>query len=56
MKKERAGEDSSIIDMLSGYIKVFSISELKTRFLGRARDENWGLVVFENGIVKEIVI
>ena len=51
MKKERAGEDSSITDMLRSYIKVFS-SELKTRLLG-VSNKSWGIVVYEKGIAKE---
>ena len=52
MKKEEAsGNDSSTIDMLRGYIKVFSIGELKARLSG-VRNESRGLVVYEKGIVK----
>lgn len=53
MKKE-AGGDFSIIDMLRSYINVFS-SELEARLTG-VRHESWGLLVFEGGIMKEVVI
>ena len=56
MKKEEAsGNGSSIIDMLRGYIKVFSIGELKARLIG-VRNESQNVVVVYKGIVKETVI
>ena len=57
MKKEEAGEGSLIRSISGAVYKSIGhkCSEFAARFLGRARDENWGLVVFENGIVKEIV-
>ena len=53
MKKEEASEDSSIRSMSGIVYKVsHKLSEFVARFR-RAKDDSWGLVVFENGIVKE---
>ena len=54
MKKEGTGEGSSILNRLRSYIKVFN-SERKTRLLG-VSDESWSVLVFENGIAKEMAI
>ena len=54
MKKEEAsGNDFSITDKLRSYIKVFN-SELKIRLLG-VSNKSWGIVVFEKGIVTEVM-
>ena len=56
MKGKEAVGSFSTIDMLREHIKVFS-SELKTRLLEtRARHERAGIVVYEKGIVRGIVI
>lgn len=54
MKKERAGV-GSLIRNISGvvYKANHKCSEFVTRLSG-VRNDSWGLVVFENGIVKEI--
>lgn len=51
MKKEEAGK-SSLIRSISGVVYKAShkYSEFVARFLGRAREESRGLVVFDNGI------
>ena len=55
MKKEgTSGNGSSIIDMLRGYINVFSIGKLKTQLLG-VRNESQNIVVVYKGIVKGII-
>lgn len=57
MKKEGAGENSSIIRFIGGVYKAFGFwsGELKTRLLG-VSNESWGLVVYEKGIAREIGI
>lgn len=57
MKRREAAGSSSIIRFVERVYKTsHKYSEFVARFLGRAREESWGLVVFENGIVKEIAI
>ena len=54
MKKREAGEDSTIIRFVERVYKTsHKCSEFVTRLSG-VRNDSWGLVVFENGIVKEI--
>ena len=53
-KRREAAGSSSTINMLWGYIKVFS-SVLKTRLLG-VSNESGNIVVFEKGIVTEVII
>jgi hypothetical protein len=56
MKKERVGEDSSIRTFIGRVYKVFGFwfSVLKTRLLG-VSNESWNIVVFEKGIVTEVI-
>lgn len=57
MKKERAGEDSSIRTLIRGVYKAFGFwfGKLKTRFFEtRVRNDSWGIVVFEKGVVTEV--
>jgi len=53
MKRRGAGENSPVIRFIGGVYKGigFQIGELKAR----VGEESWSVVVFENGIVKEIV-
>jgi hypothetical protein len=53
-KRREAAGSSSITDILRSYIKVFS-SELKTRLLG-VSNKSWGVVVYEKGIVTEVIV
>ena len=51
MKRREAGEDSSTRTFIRGVYKAsHKYSEFVARFLGRAREESRGLVVFDNGI------
>ena len=55
MKRREAGEDSSTRTFIRGVYKAsHKYSEFVVRFLGRAREESLCMVVFENGVVKEI--
>jgi hypothetical protein len=55
-RREAAGSSSTRIFIRGVYKTSHKYGEFVARFLGRAREESWGLVVFENGIVKEIAI
>jgi len=53
MRKREVGEDSSITRFIERVYKGTGLwfGELKTR----VSNESWGLVVFENGTVTEVV-
>ena len=56
MKKEEAGEGSSIRTLIRGVYKAFGfqLGELKARLLSRARGESLSIVVFKNRIITEV--
>ena len=59
MKKGRTGEGSSIRTFIRGLYKAigFWSGELKARFLEIGiRNDSWGIVVYKNGIVTEVIV
>ena len=59
MKKREVRGDPSIKQFIERVYKAFGFwcSELKARLLeARARHESWGVLVFENGIVRETIV
>lgn len=57
MKRRGVGENPSLKKLSERVYKAFGfwVGELKTRLSG-VRNESWGIVVFEKGIVREMAI